>query len=82
MRCYYRNSISCGANRRNFKDQNVIKGKLKANGIRPSWSLILGRAIPEERKEEERRREVKEEEEEEEMYETIYVWIAMVLYGY
>ena len=79
MRCYYRNNVSFCANRRKFEDQSVIKGKLKANGIRPSWSLILGRAISKERKEE-RRREV--EEEEKERYETICVWIAMVLYGY
>ena len=29
MRCYYRNGISCGANRRDFEDQSVIKGKIK-----------------------------------------------------
>ena len=29
MRCYYRNGISCGANRRELKDQSVIKGKIK-----------------------------------------------------
>ena len=29
MRCYYRNDISCGANRREFEDQSVIKGKIK-----------------------------------------------------
>ena len=33
---------SCGANRREFKDQSAIKGKIKSQkGIRPSWSLIL-----------------------------------------
>ena len=41
MICYYRNNISCGAIRREFEDQSVIKGKLKSNGIRPSWSLIF-----------------------------------------
>ena len=35
MICYYRNDISCGANRREFKDQNVIKIKLDQIGIRP-----------------------------------------------
>ena len=34
MRCYYRNDISCGANRREFEDQSVIKGKLYQIGIR------------------------------------------------
>ena len=29
MRCYYRNGISCGANRREFEDQSVIEGKIK-----------------------------------------------------
>ena len=29
MRCYYRNDISCGANKREFEDQSVIKGKIK-----------------------------------------------------
>ena len=80
MRCYYRNSISCGANRRKFEDQSVIKGKLKANGIIPSWSLILGRAIPEGRKEEIRREEVEEEEEEEE--ERYGNYLCMDCYGF
>ena len=35
MRCYYRNDIICGANRRDFEDQSVIKEKLAQNGIRP-----------------------------------------------
>ena len=35
MRCYYRNDISCGANRREFEDQSVIKGKLDQIRIRP-----------------------------------------------
>ena len=29
MRCYYRNGISCGENRRELEDQSVIKGKIK-----------------------------------------------------
>ena len=29
MRFYYRNGISCGANRREFEDQSVIEGKIK-----------------------------------------------------
>ena len=35
---------SCGANRRELEDQSAIKGKFEQNGIRPSWSFILGRA--------------------------------------
>ena len=71
---------SCGANRREFEDQRAIKGKLNSNGIRPSWSLILGEQKHEEEEEKRRREEVEEEEEEEEMYgdylcmETICVW--------
>ena len=42
MICYYKNSISCGTNRREFEDQSAIKGNLDSNGIRPSWSHILG----------------------------------------
>ena len=38
---YYINDISCGANRREFEDQRVIKEKFDRMGIRPSWSLIL-----------------------------------------
>ena len=61
MRCYYRNDISCGANRREFEDQRVIKGKLDQNGIRPSWSLILEGVLGLLSKE----RRIEEEEEEE-----------------
>ena len=60
---------SCGANRRELEDQSAIKGKLKSNEIRPSWSLILG----EQKREDERRRE----EEEKKCMETIFVWISM-----
>ena len=54
MRCYYRNGISCGANRREFEDQSVIKGKLNQIGIRPIRVSHFGdfwRAFREERKE-------------------------------
>ena len=46
MRYYYRNGINCGANRREFEDQSVIKGKSKSNGIRPSWSRMRYFLIP------------------------------------
>ena len=71
MICYYRNSISYSANRREFEEQSVIKGKLKANGIRPSWSLILGRAFREERKKE--RKEEKKKKKKRKGMETICV---------
>ena len=56
MKCYYRNNISCGANRREFEDQSVIKGKLDQIGIRPIRVSHFGnfwRAFHEERREEE-----------------------------
>ena len=55
MICYYRNGISCGANRREFEDQSVIKGKLDQIGIRLIRVSHFGdfwRAFLEERKEE------------------------------
>ena len=39
---YYRNGIICGANRREFEDQSVIKGKLDQIGIRPIKVSHLG----------------------------------------
>ena len=76
MRCYYRNGISCGANRREFEDQSVIKGKLDQIGIRPIRVSHFGdfwRAFREERKEEKKRRRRRRR--------GFQVWIAMVLYG-
>ena len=44
MICYYRNDISCGANRMEFKDQIVIRGKkLKANRDKTTLSYDLGK---------------------------------------
>ena len=54
MRSYYRNDISYGANRREFEDQSVIKGKLDQIGIKPIKVSHFGdfsRAFCEERKE-------------------------------
>ena len=43
MRCYYRNDISCGANRREFENPSVIKGNFDQIGIRPLGLMILGK---------------------------------------
>ena len=59
MSCYYRNGISYGANRREFEDQSVIKGKFDQIGIRPirvSHFGELERAFREERKEEKKKK--------------------------
>ena len=88
MICYYRNSISCGANRREFEDQSVIKGKLKANGIRPSGYLILGifgrekKCREREKKKKTKKKKKKKKKKRKKGMETICVWIAMGLYGY
>ena len=92
MRCYYRNGISCGANRREFEDQRVIKGKLKSNGIRPSWSLIWERRrlLREEEKEERKEEKKKKKKKGMDCYGFVwismdcygFVWIVMVLYGF
>ena len=79
MRCYYRNGISCGANRREFEDQSVIKGKLDQIGIRPIRVSHFGdfwRAFREEM-----RREEEEEEEGEENFRYGLLWFGMDLYG-
>ena len=54
MRSYYRNGISCGANRREIEDQSGIKGKLDQIGIKPIKVSHFGdfwRAFREEKKE-------------------------------
>ena len=79
MRGYYRNGISCGANRREVEDQGVMKGKLKIKkGIRPSWSLILEEASTRRRREEKRRGRRRRRRRKGKV--SILVWIAMILY--
>ena len=59
MICYYRNGLSCGANRREFEDQSVIKGKLDQIGIKPIRVSHFGdfwRAFHEERKKEKKKK--------------------------
>ena len=55
MICHIRNGISCAANRKEFEDQSVIKGKLDQIGIRPIRVSHFGdfwREFREKRKEE------------------------------
>ena len=62
MRCYYINGISCGANRRKFENQSVIKGKLDQIGIRTIRVSHFGdfwRTFREERKEEKKKKKRK-----------------------
>ena len=86
MRCYYRNGISCGANRREFEDQSVIKGKIDQIGIRPiRVSHFKGflEGISLRKKGREKRREEEEEEEEgEEDFRYGLLWVCMDFYGF
>ena len=78
MRCYYRYGISCGANRREFEDQSLKKGKLGQIGIRPIRVYHFGdfwKAFREKRKEERK-------EEKKKRRRGFQVWIAIVLYGF
>ena len=95
MICYYRNDISCGANRMEFKDQIVIRGKLDQIGVRPIRVSHFGdfwRALREE--EEEKRRRIEEEKKKRKKKKKKkkkkrkgtdcygFVWITMGLYGF
>ena len=75
MRCYYRNDISCGANRREFEDQRVIKGKLDQMGKTKLVSHLgrRARALREER----RREDEEEEEEGEENFKYGLLWVCV-----
>ena len=89
MRCYYRNGISCGANRREFEDQSIIKGKLDQNGIRPIRVSHFGdflRAFREERKEERKEEKKKKQQKKKKRISGMdyygFVWIYELLYGF
>ena len=82
MICYYRNDISCVANRREFEDQSEIKGKLYQIGIRPIRVSHFGdfwRAFREERKEKKKKKRRKAKKR---MDCYGFVWIFGLLYGY
>ena len=82
MRCYYRNGISCCANRKEFEDQSVKKGKLDQIGIRPIRVSHFGGFFF--RRAEKMEREGEEEEEKKESKERYgllwmfgFVWILV-----
>ena len=78
MRCYYRNGISCGTNRREFEDQSVIKEILDQIGIRPirvsHFGIFGGHFVKREKKRRRRGRRRRRRGFQE--------WIAIVLYGF
>ena len=81
MRCYYRNDISGGANRREFEDRSVIKGKIKIKWDKTK--LVSHLEGMEGLLREERRREEEEEEEEgEEDFRYGLLWVCMDCYGF
>ena len=85
MRCCYRNGISCGANRREFEDQSVIKGKLYQIGLKPIRVSHFGdfwRIFREERKEEKKKRKKKKERRISGMDCYGFVWICEHLNGF
>ena len=82
MRCYYRNGISCGANRREFEDQSVIKGKIKIKWDKTKLVSHLGdlEGFYVKRGEEKKKR--KKRKGRRRKRRGFQVWIAMVLYGF
>ena len=85
MRCYYRNDLSCGANRMEFKDQIVIKAKLDQKGIRPIRVPHFGGYL-ESKKCREREKKKKKKKKRKKAKKGMdcygFVWIVMVLYGF
>ena len=82
MRCYYRNGMSCGANRREFEDQSVIKGKIKIKWDKTKlvshlgdWEGFYVKRREEKRREEKRRRRGRREGEEDFRYGLL--WVCM-----
>ena len=85
MICYFRNGISCSANRREFEDQSEIKRKFDQIGIRPTRVSHFGH-FGEQNVERERRRRRRRVRKPRKVWISMdfygFVWIAMVLYGY
>ena len=81
MICYYRNSISWGANRMEFKDPIEIKAKLKTKWEKTKLVSHFGRAKKKREGEERRREEVEEEEDEKERYGFLLFYMEY-LYGW
>ena len=93
MICYYRNGISCDANRREFGDQSVIKGKIKIKRDKTKLVSHLGEGEGfyvkrgEEKKKEKKRSKAKKGMD---LYGLLwfcmdyygFLWICELLYGY
>ena len=86
MRCYYRNGISCGANRREFEDQSVIKGKIKIKWDKTKLVSHLGdwKGFYVNRGEEKKKKKKKKKKEKRISGMDFYglVWICEHLYGF
>ena len=84
MRCYYINDISCGANRREFEDQSVIKGKIKIKWDKTKLVSHLGdwEGFYMKRGEEKKKRKKKKEKRISGMDYYELVWICELLYGF
>ena len=82
MRCYYRHGISCGANRKESEEQSVIKGKIKIKWDKTKLVSHLGdwEGFYVKRGEEKKKRKKKKKISSMDYY--VFVWIAMVLYGF
>ena len=83
MRCYYRNGLSCGANRREFENQSVIKGKIKIKWDKTKLVSHLGdwEDFYVKKGEEKKKRKKKKEKRISSIDYYGFVWIAMDLYG-
>ena len=89
MRCYYRNDISCGANRREFENQSVIKGKIKIKWDKTKlvshlgdWEGFYVKREEEKKKRKKKKRKKKKEKRISGMDYYGFVWISELLYGF
>ena len=84
MRCYYRNDISGGANRREFEDQSVTKGKIKIKLDKTKLvSHLEGmEGLLREKRREKKKRKKKKEKRISGMDYYGFVWICMDCYGF
>ena len=82
MRCYYRNGIGCGANRREFEDQSVIKGKIKIKRDKTKLVSHLGdwEGFYVKRREEKKKKKKEKRISGMDCYG--FVWICEHLYGF
>ena len=84
MICYYRNNISYGANRREFEDQSVIKGKIRIKWDKTKLVSHLGEgeSFYVKRGEEKKKRKTRRRRGRRRRRREFQVWITMGLYGF